>query len=66
MQNGTIAGINEKGYGFIKVEGRDKDLFFHMNELVNARIDDLRPGDAVTFEVTSSPKGDQASQVSKV
>lgn len=66
MQQGTIAGLTDKGFGFIKVEGRDKDVFFHMNELVNVRFDDLRQGDAVTFEITTGPKGDQASQVSKV
>lgn len=66
MQNGTIAGINEKGFGFIKVEGMEKDLFFHANELVNVRIDDLRNGDAVEFEVADSPKGKNAIKVSKV
>lgn len=66
MQTGTIAGINEKGFGFIKVEGREKDLFFHANELVNVRIDDLRNGDVVEFELAESPKGPNATKVSKV
>ena len=39
MQEGTIAGLNEKGFGFIKRDGMDKDLFFHSNELVNVKFD---------------------------
>ncbi len=66
MQKGTIAGLNEKGFGFIKVEGMGKDLFFHSNELTNIRFDDLRTGDVVEFEVGESPKGPNAIQVSKV
>ena len=33
MQKGTIARLMDKGYGFIKIEGKEKDLFFHSNEL---------------------------------
>ncbi len=63
MQKGTIARIMDKGYGFIKVEGEEKDLFFHSNELVGVQFDELSEGDAVTFEATDSPKGPQASNV---
>ncbi|MDZ4227081.1 MAG: cold shock domain-containing protein, partial [Patescibacteria group bacterium] len=34
MQEGTIARLTDKGFGFIKIEGQEKDLFFHSNELV--------------------------------
>ncbi|HEY4488028.1 MAG TPA: cold shock domain-containing protein, partial [Candidatus Paceibacterota bacterium] len=43
-----------------------KDLFFHSNELVNVKFDELREGDKVTFEVAQSPKGPNAVKVSKV
>jgi CspA family cold shock protein len=67
MQTGTIAGLKtENGFGFIKVEGMEKDLFFHANELVNCRIEDLRAGDKVEFEVADSPKGKNAVKVSKI
>ena len=65
MQTGTIARVTDKGFGFIKVEGMEKDLFFHMNELVNVKFDDLREGDKVTFEVGQSPKGPNATKISK-
>ncbi len=66
MTQGTIARIMDKGYGFIKVEGQEKDLFFHSNELQNASFDDLQEGDNVEFEVTEGEKGPQAVNVSKV
>jgi cold shock protein len=66
MQEGTIARLMDKGFGFIKVDGQEKELFFHSNELVNVRFDDLREGDKVTFEVAESPKGPNAVKVSRV
>ncbi len=66
MQTGTIASVTDKGFGFIKVEGQDKDLFFHSNELVGVTFDELRAGDKVTFEVGESPKGPNAIKVSRV
>ena len=65
MQQGTVAGLNEKGFGFIKIEG-EKDLFFHSNELTNVAFDDLKVGDTLEFEVADSPKGKNAVKVSKV
>lgn len=66
MQKGTIKKVMDKGFGFIGVEGQEKDLFFHMNELQNAHFDDLREGDEVEFEVEESEKGLNAVNVSKV
>jgi len=66
MQEGTIARLTDKGFGFISIEGQEKDLFFHSNELVNVAFDDLREGDKVTFEIAESPKGPNAVKVSKV
>jgi CspA family cold shock protein len=66
MQKGTIKKVMEKGFGFIGVEGQEKDLFFHMNELQNAHFDDLQEGDTVEFETEDGPKGLSAVNVSKV
>lgn len=67
MQNGTIVSlVREKGFGFIKREGEEKDLFFHSTELVNVRFDDLNEGETVSFEVAEGPKGLNAIKVSKV
>lgn len=66
MQQGTIARLTDKGFGFISVDGQDKDLFFHSNELQNVKFDELREGDKVSFEVGESPKGPNALKVSKI
>ena len=66
MQEGTVAKKTDKGFGFIKRDGQDKDLFFHSNELQNISFDELREGDRVSFEVGDSPKGPNAVNVSKI
>jgi CspA family cold shock protein len=65
MQTGTIARLTDKGFGFIKCEGREKDLFFHSSELVGVTFDELREGDTMTFEIAESPKGPNAVKVSR-
>ena len=66
MQEGTIARLTDKGFGFISREGEDKDLFFHMNELDGVEFNNLEEGQKVTFEVTEGPKGLNATKVSLV
>ena len=58
--------ISDKGFGFIAVEGQEKDLFFHSNSLVDVQFSDLKEGDAVTFDVEDSPKGKNAVNVKRV
>ena len=65
MPEGTIARLTDRGFGFISVEGEEKDLFFHSNELKNVEFKDLREGDKVTFEIGESPKGPNAVNVNK-
>lgn len=65
MQEGIVARKTDRGFGFIKRAGEEKDLFFHSNELKGITFDELREGDAVTFEVQESPKGPNAVNVSK-
>jgi cold shock protein len=62
---GTIKTLTDKGYGFIAREGEAKDLFFHSKELVGVTFDELKAGDAVTFEVVDSEKGPSATKVSR-
>lgn len=62
---GTIKTLTGKGFGFIAREGEAKDLFFHSNELKGVAFDDLKVGDAVTFDVADSEKGPKATNVSR-
>jgi len=63
--NGTIKKKTPKGFGFIKADGFDKDLFFHGNSLVGVTFDELQEGDKVTFDVEDSPKGKNAVNVKR-
>ncbi|OGE83875.1 MAG: cold-shock protein [Candidatus Colwellbacteria bacterium RIFCSPLOWO2_01_FULL_48_10] len=63
--NGIIKTLTEKGFGFIAREGEAKDLFFHSKELAGVMFDELKVGDAVTFEVVETDKGPAAKNVSR-
>lgn len=63
---GTIKNLNEKGFGFIIIEGEEKDLFFHKNELKGVTFEDLKIGDKVSFDKADSPKGPNATNVSRI
>ncbi|MBT5346853.1 cold shock domain-containing protein [bacterium] len=63
MQTGKIARLTDKGFGFIAQDGESKNIFFHSNELVDVRFDDLKEGDLVTFNVAEGPKGLNATNV---
>ncbi|HEX9722539.1 MAG TPA: cold shock domain-containing protein [Candidatus Paceibacterota bacterium] len=65
MERGTIKRLTDRGFGFIGREGEEKDLFFHSNELKNAEFNELKEGDEVTFDVTDSPKGPNATNVNR-
>jgi len=62
---GVVKKKMDKGFGFISVEGQEKDIFFHGNSLVGVTFDALNEGDTVTFEMEDSPKGPNAVNVSK-
>jgi CspA family cold shock protein len=66
MNEGTIARLTDRGFGFIAREGEEKDLFFHSNELKGVEYSDLREGDKVTFEIAEGPKGLNATNVKRV
>lgn len=63
---GTIARLTDRGFGFIKPDEGDKDVFFHARSLSEGLMyDDLRENDPVTFEVEEGPKGPAAVSVAR-
>ncbi len=62
---GTIKKLTDKNFGFIAQSDGQNDIFFHANELDGVSFSDLREGDAVTFEITDTPKGQAAVQIKK-
>lgn len=63
---GIIKNLTDKGFGFITVEGEEKDLFFHQNELQGVTFEELKEGDKLSFEKADSPKGPNAVNVTRV
>ena len=63
---GTIKNLTDRGFGFITVEGQEKDLFFHSNSLVDVQFNELHQGDTVSFDVETSEKGKSAVNVKRV
>jgi len=65
--NGKIKNLSDKGFGFIAIDGREKDLFFHSSALVGVSFNELRVGDSVEVAgIDETPKGFQASGVKLV
>jgi cold shock protein len=60
---GTVKWYSDqKGFGFIKPDEGDKDLFFHRTN-VKTPNHSLIEGQRVEFEVTKGPKGPEATDV---
>ncbi len=57
---------NQKGYGFITPDGGGKDVFVHHSAIQADGYKTLDEGQAVEFEVTQGPKGEQAANVRKL
>ena len=63
---GTIKKlVSDKGFGFIAVEGQEKDIFFHSKSLVGVAFNELQEGDTLSFETEESPKGVNAINVQR-
>jgi len=62
MPEGKIKRLTDRGFGFIDT-GDGQDLFFHMSNLQGVSFEQLREGEAVTYEVGQGPKGPRAENV---
>ena len=66
MAKGTVKWFNDqKGFGFITPED-GADVFVHHTAIQGDGFKTLAEGQAVEFEITKGPKGDQAQNVVKL
>lgn len=56
----------EKGYGFIKQDSGEPDVFVHYSAINGSGYKSLDEGDRVSFEVVEGQKGKQANDVTVI
>ncbi|HXI11225.1 MAG TPA: cold-shock protein [Thermoanaerobaculia bacterium] len=62
-ETGTVKWFNDaKGFGFI-TGANGEDIFVHFSAIQGEGFRSLREGAAVEYEVTNTPKGLQAANV---
>lgn len=64
MATGIVKWFNDsKGFGFITPDAGGEDLFAHFSAIQSNGFKTLKEGQRVTFDVTTGPKGKQASNI---
>ena len=67
MSTGTVKWFNDaKGFGFVTPDEGGKDLFAHFSAIQAGGFKSLKEGQKVSYDVTTGPKGDQASNIRSV
>jgi CspA family cold shock protein len=64
MPEGRVKWFNENnGYGFIEVDGQEKDVFIHHSAIQMQGFRTLYEGQRVSFDVEAGKKGPSAVNV---
>jgi len=61
-QNGTVKWFDaKKGFGFIKPDNSDKDIFVHITAVQEANIQRLKDNQRISFELVSDSRSNKQS-----
>ena len=64
MQKGTVLRFNKiKGYGFIKPDEGDGEVFVHFSQVEMAGYKELKEGQRISFVLEKGERGDFATKV---
>jgi CspA family cold shock protein len=67
MAEGRVKWLNEnKGFGFIEVDGQDKDVFVHHSAIEMQGFRTLAEGQRVSFDIEQGKKGPAAVNVKAI
>lgn len=66
MATGVVKWFNDsKGFGFIRADGVNEDIFVHYSAVQGDGFKSLIEGQAVEFDLVTGPKGPLATNVTK-
>lgn len=54
---------NAKGFGFIREDGKEEDIFAHFSTITMEGYKTLKAGQEVEFELSEGPKGLHATNI---
>jgi len=58
MANGTVKWFNPtKGYGFIKPDDSESDVFVHISAVERAGLNTLQDGQKISYELAEDRRG---------
>ena len=67
MANGQIKRlVRDRGFGFIRPDGAEEDIFFHSSALTGGIFDELNEGQNVEFDTESDPRDPKRSRAINV
>ncbi|MBP8197936.1 MAG: cold shock domain-containing protein CspD [Chromatiaceae bacterium] len=67
MMTGTVKWFNNaKGYGFVKADEKEDDVFVHFSAIDMDGYRTLKEGQKVQFEITQGPKGLHAARLNRL